>query len=89
MASEPGVRLIRIGFARRCLPTQSRAGEPLAVPLGGEVALELLHEQPTVREDQDAEGMSSLDEPGRRDRLAGRCRWRNLKRRGAPGSGPR
>jgi hypothetical protein len=51
-----------------------RVGQPLAVALGREVAPELVDQQPAVREDQHAEVARRLDEPGGRDRLAGRGR---------------
>ena len=78
VASEPGVRLDRDRvLARRCLPTQSRVGEPPAVPLGGEVAVELLHEQPTVREDQDAEVRAASTNPAAAIVLPDAVGWRN------------
>ena len=48
--------------------------EAVAVSLRGEVAAELVDEEPTVREDQDAEVPGRLDEPCRGDRLARRGR---------------
>ena len=48
--------------------------EAAAVALLGQVARELVHEQPPVREDQHAGRAGRLDEAGRRDGLAGRGR---------------
>ena len=72
---EPGVRLDRDrGLGRGARPGHERVGEALAVALGREVALELRDEEPTVREDQDAEVSRSFDEAGGSDRLARRGR---------------
>ena len=66
---------IVIGSARSgSWPRLDRVGEPLAVPLGREVAAELVDEQAAVREDQDAEVARGLDEAGGGDRLPRRGR---------------
>ena len=70
---EPRVRLDRDRVGPKRLPILlDRVGQAVAVPLGGEVAAELVDEQPAVGEDQDAEVSRGLDEPGGGDRLAGR-----------------
>ncbi len=72
---EPRVRLDRDRVvARGLLAAHDRVGEAIAVALLGEVAVELLHEEATVREDQHAERSRGLDEARGRDRLAGRRR---------------
>src|SRR6185437_3151629 len=53
---------------------QDRVLEAVAVPLGRELSVELRNEQPTMREDQDAERARRFDETRRGDRLARRGR---------------
>ena len=75
MAREPGVRLDRDRVVpQRLHAGVDRVGEALGVALGREVARELGDEQAAMGEDQDAEVLGGLDEPGRGDRLAGRGR---------------
>ena len=72
VAGEPGVGLDRDRVvARRLLALQHGVGEAVAVALRGQVARELRDEEPTVREDEDAEPAGGLDEPCGGDRLAG------------------
>ena len=59
--------------------------QPRAVALLGEVARELVDQQPAVGEDQDAGGAGGIDEAGRGDGLAGRGRV--LEPVAAPGAG--
>ena len=59
--------------------------QPRAVALLGEVARELVDQQPAVSEDQNAGGAGCIDEPGRGDGLAGRGRV--LEPVAAPGAG--
>src|SRR5205807_7581190 len=54
----------------RLLAALDRVAEALAVAFLAQVALELGDEQPTVREDQDAERARGVDEPRCGDRLA-------------------
>ena len=72
---EPCVRLDRdrrrLG---RGLALLDDRGQPVAVALGRELAVELGDEQAPVREDEDAHRARRLDEPGGGDRLAGRGR---------------
>ena len=71
MPREPGVRLdCDRARLRRGLPLLDHGGQPIAVALRCELAVELRDEQPTVREDEDAHRPRRLDEPGRSDRLA-------------------
>ena len=72
---EPRVRLDRdrVG-AQGLLALLDPVDEAVAVSLGREVAAELVDEEPSVREDQDAEVPCRLDEPCRGDRLARRGR---------------
>ena len=68
---EPRVRLDRQRVAaQRLLAALDRRGDPVAVALRLQLAVELRDEQPAVREDQDAERACRLDETGGRDRLA-------------------
>ncbi len=72
VAREPGVGLDRDRVRpprRRAL--EDRVGEPVGVAVLGQVAPELVDEQPAVGEDQDALGARRLDEAGGGDRLAG------------------
>src|SRR5205085_12054360 len=72
VAREPGVGLDRERVANgRRLPALDRVGEPVAVALGAQVALELGDEEAPVREDQDAERPRRVDEASGGDRLAG------------------
>jgi hypothetical protein len=71
VAREPGVGLDRErvglwGF----LAAFDCIDDPVAVALGGQVAVELGDEQAAVGEDEDAERARGLDEPGGGDRLA-------------------
>jgi len=59
--------------------------QPRAVALLGEVARELVDQQPAVGEDQDARGAGCIDEAGGGDGLAGRGRV--LEPVAAPGAG--
>ena len=69
---EPRVGLDRHGVAaERLAALLDRRREPVAVPLGLELAVELRDEQAAVREDQDAERPRRLDEAGGRDGLPG------------------
>ncbi|OLE01689.1 MAG: hypothetical protein AUG91_00650 [Actinobacteria bacterium 13_1_20CM_4_69_9] len=72
VAREPRVRLDRerVAAAQRLRAALDRRREAVAVPLGGQVALELRDEQAAVREDEHAERASGFDEAGRGDRLA-------------------
>ena len=63
-----------VAVSQRFLAALDSRGEPVAVTLVGEIALELRDEQAAVREDQDAEGARGFHEAGRRDRLARRGR---------------
>jgi hypothetical protein len=74
VASEPGVGLDRQRALRARRPAFHRVGDPCAVPLGRQVAVELRNEQAPVGQDEDAERPRRLDEPGSGDRLAGRGR---------------
>jgi hypothetical protein len=72
VARKPGVCLDGHGVrALRGLAHEDRVLEAVAVALGRQLAVELRDEQAPVREDQDAERAGGLDEPCRRDRLAG------------------
>ena len=73
VAREPGVGLDgdRVRLRRR-LALFDHRGQPVAVALGRQLAVELRDEQPAVREDEDAHRARGLDEPGRGDRLARR-----------------
>jgi hypothetical protein len=74
VAREPRVRLDRERVRHvRFVLTLDRLGDPVAVSLGGQVAVELRDQQPPVGEDQYAERPRRIDEPGCRDRLP-RCR---------------
>src|SRR5713101_2586355 len=64
----------RAGVSERFLAALDGRGEPVAVTLVGEIALELRDEQAAVREDQHAQGARGFDEAGRRNRLARRGR---------------
>ena len=80
MAGEPGVGLDRDRVPdERLEPLLDRVAEPVAVPLGGQVALELLHEQPAVREDENAHRPRAFDESGGGDRLPRRRRVAEAK----------
>ena len=71
VAREPGVRLDRDRIlVERLLAGLDRRAEAAAVSLGREVAVELVHEQPAVRQDEDAHRPGGLHESGRGDRLA-------------------
>ena len=59
---------------RRGLALLDDRGQPVAVALGSELAVELGDEQAPVGEDEDAHRAGRLDEPGGGDRLAGRGR---------------
>src|SRR5207302_7177155 len=76
MPGKPRVGLDRerIATAERFLPALDRRREAVAVPLVGEVALELRDEQPAVCEDEDAECARCFDEARRGDRLSRRGR---------------
>ena len=75
VAGEPGVGLDRdrVGAQRLCTALD-HGRELVAVSLRREVARELGDEQAAVGQDQHAERPGRLDEPGRRDRLAGGSR---------------
>ena len=73
VADEPGVRLDRDRRRRRPVPVvEDRLPQPVAVAVRLQVALELLDQQPAVREDQDAGDLRGVDEARRGHRLAGR-----------------
>ncbi len=75
MPGEPGVGLDRDRVAaQRLLARLDEVGEPVAVALGRQVALELGDEQAAVGEDQDPERARGLDEARGGDRLARRGR---------------
>ena len=72
VAREPGVGLDRDRVRlSRLRAAEDDVGEPVAVAVVGQLAPELVDEQPAVREDQDALGAGGLDEAGGGDRLAG------------------
>ena len=83
---EPGIGVDRerrrVG---RAIADQHGLVQPRAVALLGEVARELVDQQPAVGEDQDAGGAGGIDEAGRGDGLAGRGRV--LEPVAAPGAG--
>src|SRR5207248_1702451 len=76
VAREPRVRLDRqrITAAQRLLAAFDLRRETVAVPLRGQIALELRDEQTAVREDENPERAGRLDEPRGCDRLARRGR---------------
>ena len=75
VAREPRVRLDRERVAAdRLLPFRDRGRDAVAVALCLQLAVELRDEQPAMREDEDSQRACRLDEPGGRDRLAGRGR---------------
>ena len=65
--------VIGVGRGERLALLDDR-GQPVAVALGGELAVELGDEQAPVGEDEDAHRAGRLDEPRGGDRLAGRGR---------------
>ena len=83
---EPGIGVDRerrrVG---RAIADQHGLVQPRAVALLGEVARELVDQQPAVGEDQDAGGAGGIDEAGRGDGLA--RRGRVLEPVAAPGAG--
>ncbi len=72
VAREPGIGLDRQRvLLQRLLALEDGWTQPAAVALRRQVAVELVDQQPPVREDEHAHRPGGLDEAGRGDRLAG------------------